>query len=121
MNKEEIAMKTFVDAANKYFDVFNGSFDGAFYSITNEVANELKQKYPFDPEMPVIYDDIIFFLRNDILSFISSQFKQNEMTRIIERIKEKYQENFDEWLKVILHIKNKIIHGLTLLKIDYWN
>lgn len=99
VNKEEIVTKTFIDVANKYLASFNWSIGGTLNIIIDEVANTLMQKYLGDPEMLIIYNDIIFFLKNDFSSYVSSRFKQNEMNRIIERIKKTKQENFDEWFK----------------------
>jgi hypothetical protein len=107
MNKEEIVKKTFVDVANNHIASFNWSVGITLNIITNEVANRLMQEYPGDQEMLVIYNNIIFFLKNDISSFVASRFKQDEMNEIIERIRKTKQKNFDEWFKKDIAFKKQ--------------
>jgi hypothetical protein len=105
--KEGIVIKTFVDVASKYLASFNWSTYGTLNIITNEVTNMLMQEHPGDQEILVIYYNIIFFLKNDISSYVSSRFKQDEMSMIIERIKKNNQKEFDEWFKINIEWKKQ--------------
>jgi hypothetical protein len=97
MDKIEFVKKTILDISKKYFASAYGSIDITFNNINNEVRSILMQKCSFDFDIWDAYNNICFYLRNDISDYFSLRYTEESLDKVIQKIEKEQDENFDNW------------------------